>query len=77
MYQDGYRRRAWHDVECARVGSSLVVMVDGVESNRKTITPGAVVEPPSAVRLGGKSVKTDNDQFFGVIDDVFVSVVRD
>lgn len=67
----------WHDVECARLGTSLIVSVDGVESNRKPITPGAVVEPPSAVRLGGKSVKADNDQYFGVIDNVFVTVVRD
>ncbi len=75
--KDGVADGTWHDVECARIGTSLIVSVDGVESNRKPITPGAVIEPPSAVRLGGKSVKTDNDQFFGVIDNVFVSVVRD
>jgi hypothetical protein len=75
--KEGVADGEWHDVECARLGGSLVVSVDGVESNRKAITVGTVIEPPSAVRLGGKSVKEDNDQFFGVIDNVFVSVVRD
>lgn len=75
--KEGVADGTWHDIECARIGSSLIVTVDGVESNRKAITPGVVVEPPSAVRLGGKSVKPDNDQFFGVLDNVFVTVIRD
>ncbi len=64
----------WHQLECVRTGGNLAVLVDGVESNRKSITVGTVVEPPSAVRIGGKSVKRDNDQFFGVIDDVFLAI---
>lgn len=66
----------WHDVECLRADGQLTVLVDGVESNRKPIPAETVVEPPSAVRIGGKNVAPDNDQFFGVIDDVFLEIAR-
>jgi len=67
----------WHDVECVRTDGDLTVLVDGVESNSKPIDTEIMVEPPSAVRIGGKSVKSDNDQFFGVIDNVFLAIAPD
>ncbi len=74
---EGIADGAWHEVECVRSGGVLAVLVDGVESRSKPVPPAMSVRPPSAVRVGGKSIKPGNDQFHGVVDDIFVAVTID
>jgi hypothetical protein len=64
----------WHDVSCLRDGDTLIIAVDGVENGTATLPAGLVVTPGGPVRVGGKNVKPDNDQFFGAVDDVFYGV---
>ena len=61
----------WHTVECRREGGTLAVVVDGEVDRTEEIDPATDVSPASPVRIGGKSLKPDNDQYFGVLDDVF------
>lgn len=75
--KSGIADGSWHDVECLRAEGHLSILVDGVESNRKPVPANMIIEPSSAVRVGGKNVKADNDQFFGAIDDVFLQIARD
>lgn len=67
----------WHDVECVKADGHLSILLDGVESNRKTMPESMIIEPSSALRVGGKNIKADNDQFFGAIDDIFLRIARD
>jgi hypothetical protein len=64
---------AWHRIECRRSGSSLTVLVDGVERGRATIPAALTVANQAPLRIGGKGAYTDNDQFHGTIDDVWLT----
>lgn len=64
----------WHDVECWRRAERLSISVDGVERGVARIPPRLQIEPAGPVRLGGKNVKPDNDQFHGDLDAVFLEV---
>jgi hypothetical protein len=65
----------WHDVSCRRDAGKLVISVDG---SRKSVAipPDLTISPAGPMRIGGKSLKPNNDQFFGTLDDVYVSTAR-
>ena len=65
---------SWHVVECRREGATLSLLVDGVVDKSRSINPATDVSPPSPLRVGGKSLKPDNDQYFGVMDDLYYAV---
>ena len=65
---------SWHDVECWRDGSSLSVVVDGVIRGNRRISPRLSVSNGGPLSIGGKGAYRDNDQFQGIIDDVWVRV---
>jgi hypothetical protein len=65
---------SWHDVECWRDGSSLSVVVDGVIRGNRRISPRLSVTNGGPLSIGGKGAYRDNDQFQGIIDDVWVRV---
>ena len=65
----------WHRVQCTRLRGELVVNVDGVDRGAVSIREGVALANSAPVRLGAKSLKPDNDQFFGAVDDAFVQVV--
>lgn len=65
---------SWHDVECVRADGSLTVLVDGAASRSRPVPEDLTVRPPAAVRVAGKSLKPKNDQFHGMIDDLFVAI---
>ena len=67
----------WHEVSCSRDKGVLLLEVDGVEHGRLTVPSGLFIAPPGPVRVGGKNVKPDNDQFFGSLDAVFYTVSED
>jgi Concanavalin A-like lectin/glucanases superfamily len=67
---------AWHDVVCKRSGDELVITVDGSQKKSTLIPQDLTIAPGGPVRIGGKDLKPDNDQYFGTVDDVFVAVQR-
>ena len=67
----------WHQVTCVRGPDTLSLIVDGTEQASVKIPPSLRITPTSPMRIGGKNLKPDNDQFFGALDDVFVDVAKD
>lgn len=67
---------AWHDVSCRRDAGKLVISVDGKKRRSAPIPKDLTISPAGPVRIGGKSLKPNNDQFFGTLDDVYVSTAR-
>jgi hypothetical protein len=64
----------WHQVTCVRRGTSLTVSVDGAEVGRVAVPAELSVSNDDPVRIGGKGTGPNNDQYHGVLDDVFVSI---
>lgn len=66
----------WHDVVCRRDTDVLVITVDGTQKKSVLIPKDLTVAPPGPVRIGGKDLKADNDQYYGALDDVYVAVLQ-
>lgn len=64
----------WHTLECRRAGARLVVVVDGVPRGAAIIPADLSVRNRIPLSVGGKGSFTDNDQFQGALDDVWVSI---
>lgn len=65
---------AWHKLDCVRRGSGLALFVDG-EMRAGTVIPSQLsIVNPDPLRLGGKGIGPWNDQFHGLLDDVYVTV---
>lgn len=62
----------WHEVVCQRIGERLTIEVDGVVRGEAKVAADLVVSPEGDVRVGGKNVKEENDQYSGAIATVFV-----
>jgi hypothetical protein len=63
----------WHRIACSRGNTLLTVVVDGVEAGRTTIPSSLSIVNNDPLCIGGKGTSANNDQFVGVIDDVFVT----
>jgi hypothetical protein len=63
----------WHRIVCSRRNSLLTVAVDGVEAGRAEIPSSLSIANDDPLCIGGKGTSPNNDQFIGVIDDVFVT----
>jgi Concanavalin A-like lectin/glucanases superfamily len=66
----------WHDVACRRDGGELMISIDGAKKKEVAIPKSLAISPVGPVRIGGKSLKPNNDQYFGTLDDVFVAAAR-
>jgi hypothetical protein len=64
----------WHALECRRSGTSLTVLVDGVPRGAATVPAALSVLNHIPLSVGGKGSFTDNDQFQGILDDVWVQI---
>ena len=64
----------WHRVQCRRVGAAFRVLVDGVVRGVARVPTGLSVVNKHPLSIGGKGAYTDNDQFHGAVDDVYVSI---
>ena len=64
----------WHRLECRRAGTRLSILVDGVVRGLTTIPAGLSVANSAPLSIGGKGAYPDNDQFHGVLDDVWLSI---
>ena len=65
----------WHDLRCRRTVDGVAVVIDGVVQGSMAM-PVVDVNSDAPVTIGAKSVKPrDNDQFHGVLDDVFMALL--
>ena len=64
----------WHRMECRRAGTRLSIYIDGVLRGGTTIPAGLSVANSAPLSIGGKGAYPDNDQFHGVLDDVWISI---
>jgi hypothetical protein len=64
----------WHTLECRRDGTRLTILVDGRTRGATTIPAGLAVRNRIPFSVGGKGSFTDNDQFQGVLDEVWVEI---
>lgn len=64
----------WHHVECVRDGAKLAVLIDGAPSGEAELPADLAIDNEAPVRVGGKGAATNNDQFHGMIDDVFIDI---
>ena len=64
----------WHTLECRRAGARLTVIVDSRTRGTATIPADLSVRNNMPFSVGGKGSYLDNDQFQGVLDEVWVSI---
>jgi hypothetical protein len=64
----------WHTLECRRAGASLTILVDGVRRGATVVPAGLTVRNGIPLSVGGKGSFADNDQFQGMLDEVWVSI---
>ena len=65
---------AWHSVECHRTARALTVLVDGAVRGSRALDPRLSVTNNRPLSIGGKGAYSDNDQFQGILDDVWVRI---
>ncbi|MFG2038834.1 LamG-like jellyroll fold domain-containing protein [Dactylosporangium sp. NPDC048998] len=63
----------WHRIACSRGNALLTVAVDGAEVGRTAIPSSLSIVNDDPLSIGGKGTSANNDQFVGVIDDVYVT----
>ncbi|GAB1640298.1 LamG-like jellyroll fold domain-containing protein [Krasilnikovia sp. MM14-A1259] len=64
----------WHTLECRRAGASLTIRVDDVQRGAATVPVTLSVVTTQPLRLGGKGLAVNNDQYHGYLDDVWLSI---
>ena len=64
----------WHTLECRRAGARLTVLVDGVFRGAGAVPADLSVRNRIPLSIGGKGSFTDNDQFQGMLDEVWVRI---
>jgi len=64
----------WHTLQCRRDGPRLVILVDGVRRGKATVPAGLSIRNQIPLSVGGKGSFTDNDQFQGTLDDVWLQI---
>ncbi|MCY1137618.1 LamG domain-containing protein [Actinoplanes sp. Pm04-4] len=64
----------WHTLECRRDGGRLTILVDGVPRGRATLPADLSVSNRLPFSIGGKGSYPDNDQFQGMLDEVWVGI---
>jgi hypothetical protein len=64
----------WHDLACVRTGNRLSIFVDGAERAWIQVPPKLSIANSEPLRVGGKGANKGNDQFAGLIDNVFMTI---
>jgi hypothetical protein len=64
----------WHAIECVRSGSAFSILVDGSILRQIRIPAALSIVNSDPLRIGGKGLSPNNDQFHGAVDDVFVAI---
>jgi hypothetical protein len=66
----------WHTVDCTRDGATLRIAVDGTPRGSVPVPARLSIVSDEPLRIGGKGLRGDNDQFAGTLDDVYVRIDR-
>ncbi|MEV6844984.1 LamG-like jellyroll fold domain-containing protein [Actinoplanes sp. NPDC051411] len=74
MSSAGVADGRWHTLECRRSGTRLVVLVDGEQRGSTTVPADLSVHNRIPLSVGGKGSFTNNDQFQGELDDIWVAI---
>lgn len=64
----------WHSLDCVRHAGELTLTVDGRPRAAIAVPAELSIVNGDPLRLGGKGLGPYNDQFHGVLDDVYVAV---
>jgi hypothetical protein len=64
----------WHRVRCQRIGTRLEVYVDNVPRGRTAVPSNLNVSNDLPLSIGAKGAYRDNDQFNGILDNVWVRI---
>jgi Concanavalin A-like lectin/glucanases superfamily len=64
----------WHNLVCARTATSLTIIVDGVPRATVPVPAKVSIANTEPIRVGGKGPNKGNDQFAGMIDNVFMTI---
>ena len=64
----------WHALRCHRRGTSLAIYVDDVLRGRTAVPALLSISNDRPLSIGGKGAFTDNDQFNGALDNVWVRI---
>jgi hypothetical protein len=65
---------SWHDLACTRTENRLTMTVDGVKEVSVRIPPKLSIANAEPLRVGGKGANKGNDQFAGLIDNVYLTI---
>ncbi|MEU4164377.1 LamG-like jellyroll fold domain-containing protein [Actinoplanes sp. NPDC026670] len=66
----------WHRVRCRRAGTRLEINVDGALRGRTMVPADLNVSNDLPLSIGAKGAYRDNDQFNGILDNVWVRITR-
>lgn len=66
----------WHTLECRRAGSSLTILVDGKRRGGVLVPADLSIRNRIPLSVGGKGSFSNNDQFQGELDEVWVSIAQ-
>ncbi|WP_203818258.1 LamG-like jellyroll fold domain-containing protein [Paractinoplanes ferrugineus] len=64
----------WHVLACVRSADRLTLRVDGEEKAWVRLPPRLMIANAEPLRVGGKGPARGNDQFAGLIDNVFLRI---
>ena len=64
----------WHTLECRRDATTLTLLVDDQIQASATVPATASVVSAQPFSVGGKGVGTNNGQFHGAVDDIWVHI---
>ena len=64
----------WHNLVCSRTPTALTIIVDGVPRAAVPVPPRLSIANTEPIRIGGKGPSKGNDQFAGMIDNVFMTI---
>ncbi|MEU4559365.1 LamG-like jellyroll fold domain-containing protein [Actinoplanes sp. NPDC023936] len=64
----------WHRIRCQRTGDRLDIYVDGVPYGWTSVPAALSVRNNRPLSIGAKGAYRDNDQFNGVLDNVWVRI---
>ncbi|MFC3742434.1 LamG-like jellyroll fold domain-containing protein [Paractinoplanes deccanensis] len=70
----GVADNRWHTLECRRAGPHLTILVDGTPRGQTVLPADLSVTNHLPFSIGGKGSFADNDQFQGVLDEVWVEI---
>ncbi|GLW35367.1 hypothetical protein Areg01_83030 [Actinoplanes regularis] len=65
---------SWHAVECRREATALTVLIDGSAQGSARIPAELSIDNDQPLSIGAKSAYGDNDQYRGLLDDVWVAI---